>query len=289
VPRFVSLPAALRGGESQVPWTGPSVLKPRSGASSEGVRTFATVSELLEHARTEFGTPADDTLAGWELEEFVEGPIIHIDGLLAAGEPVIIVASRYIGTCLGFAEGQPVGSVQIPLSSEMADWTLKALRAVHIDNGPFHLEIIDAGADLVFLEVGARFGGADIVDTFELATGVRMPASQLRILVAGASGRPNFRPFDPERAYGWFVWPGHLLGTAHCSVRNTAAFRNDPLIWRWVERKPDEPVATFITYDDSVAPLAGIVGPAPAAELERLMADMFATVRIEPLATARID
>jgi len=282
VPRFVPLPAALRGGEPRVPWTGPSVLKPRSGASSEGVLIFGTVAELLDHARAELATAADDTLAGWECEEFVSGPIIHIDGLMADGVPVVMVASRYVNSCLAFAEGRPVGSVQIPMPDEMANWTLTALRAVHIENGPFHLEAIDAAGELVFLEVGARFGGADIVDTFELATGVRMPASQLRILVEGASGRPDFRPFDPDRAFGWFVWPGHLLGTSYCSVRDTTDFRDDPLVWRWVERRPDEPVVTFITYDDSVAPLAGIVGPAPAAELERFLNSMFATVRIEP-------
>jgi biotin carboxylase len=290
VPRFLSLTAALAeraaaaqptGGEAAAPWAGRTVLKPRAGASSEGVQTFATVADALEFSSREPGLTAAD----YEIEEFVDGPILHIDGLVADGEEVAIVASRYVGTCLGYAQGQPLGSVQIDTTASMTDWTLRCLRAVGISTGPFHLEAIEARNGLVFLEVGARFGGADIVDTFELATGVRMPATQLRLLVEGTDARPAVRVSGPDQRYGWFVGPGHRLGSTTCRISGERRFRDSPMVWRWVQRRPGEPVKQLITYADADVPVAGVLGPAPAAELHDFLSGMFETVRVDPADT----
>jgi biotin carboxylase len=281
VPRFAPLAPALAGGAGAVAWTGRTILKPLAGASSEGVREFPTVEAALAAAGSaDPPIDADD----YEIEEFVEGPIIHVDGLVAQGEPVAVLASRYVGTCLGFAEGLPLGSVQIETTPQVAAWTLACLRAVGIETGPFHLEAIEAADGLVFLEVGARFGGADVVDTFELATGVRMPFTQLRLLVEGAEARPPVRVPGPDERYGWFVWPGHTLGSEYCRVVGDEGFRDDPLVRRWVQRPADEPVQRTITYADAGVPLAGVVGPAPAPVLEQFLAEMFAKMRVEPAA-----
>lgn len=283
VPRFSDMTTALAsrvtgqaaGGPD---WVGPTVLKPRAGASSEGVRAFDTVADALDFGCREHGLIADD----YEIEEFVAGPIIHIDGLVADGEEVAIVASRYVGTCLGYAQGRPLGSVQIDTTAAVIDWTLRCLRAVGITTGPFHLEAIEAPDGLVFLEVGARFGGADVVDTFELATGVRMPATQLRLLVEGSDARPAVRVPGPGQRYGWFVWPGHTLGSSTCRISGERDFRQSPLVWRWVQRRPGEPVKQLITYADADVPVAGVLGPASAADLHDFLSAMFETVRVEP-------
>jgi hypothetical protein len=278
VPRFAPLPKALAGHAGAVAWAGPTVLKPLAGASSEGVRAFPTVADALEAARRQVPPIAT---AEFEVEEFVAGPIIHVDGLLAAGEPVAVQASRYVGTCLGYAEGQPLGSVQIDTRPSLVRWTLACLRAVGIQTGPFHLEAIEAADGLVFLEVGARFGGADVVDTFELATGIRMPSTQLRLAVEGIATRTEARAPGPGERYGWFIWPGHTWGTACCRIVGEEGFRRDPLVWRWVQRGPDEPVRPVISYADADVPLAGVVGPASTPALERFLTELFATVQVE--------
>ena len=55
---------------------------------------------------------------------------------------------------------------------------------------------------------------------------------------------------------------------------------------RWVQRQPGEPIKQAITYADSDVPLAGVVGPGPADELERFLTVMFESVRVEPYAPA---
>jgi hypothetical protein len=279
VPRFAPLAAALATGASGVPWHGPTVLKPLAGASSEGISTYPDVAATLAAAGREGSPAAPDA---FEIEEFVEGPIIHVDGLMTAAEPVAIQASRYVGTCLGYAQGMPLGSVQVGTGPAVVDWARRCLRAVGIDNGPFHLEGIETAAGLVFLEVGARAGGADVVGTFELATGVHMPSAQLRGLVEDSVSLPPARVPEPDERYGWFVIPGHTLGSRYCRISGEQAFRDDPLVWRWVQRPPDEPVKNVITYADSDVPLAGVVGPAPAPVLEDFLTRLFKSVQVQP-------
>ncbi|WP_447007373.1 ATP-grasp domain-containing protein [Saccharothrix isguenensis] len=275
-PRFLGLTTALAAPD-EVPWSGATVLKPLSGASSEGVTRHPGVKGALQAARS-MGVDADE----YEIEEFVEGPIIHVDGLVADGAAVTVVVSRYVNTCLAYAEGEPLGSVQIDTDPEVVDWVLRCLAAVNIATGPFHLEAIEGPDGLVFLEVGARFGGADVVDTFELATGVRLPSAQLRLLVEGASAHIPNRVPAPDARYGWFVWPGHTLGTTHCRVSGAEEFAEHPLVWRWVQRAADEPVSRTITYADAHVPLAGVTGPAGSDDMARLMAEMFAAVKVGP-------
>lgn len=274
-PRFLPLPDALRDGADAVPWSGKTVLKPLAGASAEGVETFDSPAGALAAADP-------DTAAGFEIEEFVEGPILHVDGLMAAGEPVSLVASEYVGTCLGFAEGTPLGSVQVDTDPAIVDWTLRCLKALDIENGPFHLEGISTPEGMVFLEVGARFGGADVVDTFELATGVHLPSAHVRLLVEGSDDPPPARVPGPGERYGWFVFPGHTLGTRHCLIEGEEPYREHPRVLRWVARTPDEPVWPTVIYADHLVPIAGLVGPGTTEELRNLLVDMFASVRVRP-------
>ncbi|MCX0242535.1 ATP-grasp domain-containing protein [Streptomyces drozdowiczii] len=275
-PRYAPLARALASG---VEWTGRTVLKPLAGASSEGVTAYPTVREALDAVRG--GAVAVD-VDDHEVEEFVEGDVVHVDGVLADGRPLAVQASRYVGTCLGYAQGAPLGSLQVDTPPATVDFTLACLRAVGITEGPFHLEAIETADGPVFLEVGARVGGADVSDTFELATGVHMSSVHLRLLT-GESHVPAAAPAAaPDARYGWFVVPGHTLGSRFCRVEGEKPFRDDPLVHRWVQRAPHEPVKTAVTYADADVPLAGVVGPAPSAVLERFLTDLFASVTVAP-------
>ncbi len=277
-PRYAPLLKALGQGAEALPWSGRTVLKPIAGASSEDVSTYPTAAAALDAVRAAGSTVE---VGDFEIEEFVTGPIIHVDGLLAAGRPVAVQTSRYVGTCLGYAEGRPLGSVQIDTTPWTVQWTLRCLRAVGIDDGPFHLEAIETADGPVFLEVGARVGGADVVDTFALATGVHMPSAQVRLMVDGTEG-PTARTPGPDQRYGWFAVPGHTLSSRYCRIEGEQPFRDDPVVLRWIQRAPDEPISNMITYADTDVPLAGVIGPAPTPVLERFLVGLFASVTVKP-------
>ncbi|MYS39087.1 ATP-grasp domain-containing protein [Streptomyces sp. SID4920] len=284
VPRYLSLPEALAAGE--LPWTGETVLKPLDGAASMNVHIYPTAAEALTAVREGGVVPEGPERDGFEVEEFVSGPIVHVDGMLIDGKPMAIQASRYVGTCLGYAEGSPLGSVQIELTPELSRWTADCLAAVNITTSLFHLEGIETPDGLVFLEVGARFGGADVVDTFELATGVHMPSRYLQMVTGGVAADDLDWPEPDGSRYGWFCWPSHKLGAEHCRIEGADEFRESPLVYRWSQRTEDEPIKTVLSYADTDIPLAGVVGPGDSAELDSFLASAFATISVEPVTPA---
>lgn len=284
VPRYLTLTEALEAGPAGLPWSGETVLKPLDGAAAMNVTIHPTPAEALAAVR-EAGVPEGTEPAGFEVEEFVTGPIIHVDGMLIDGKPMAVQASRYVGTCLGYAEGTPLGSVQIELTPELSRWTLDCLAAVNITTSLFHLEGIETPDGVVFLEVGARFGGADVVDTFELATGVHLPSRYLQLITGGVSAEELTWPEADGSRYGWFCWPSHKLGAEHCRIEGEAPFRGSPLVYRWSQRAEDEPIKTVLSYADTDIPLAGVVGPGDSAELDRFLSDAFATIRVDPVAS----
>ena len=75
--------------------------------------------------------------------------------------------SRYINTCYEYEKFKtPLGSLLIKnplLYEKIYKMTLKVLSTLGMETGVFHLEFILHDNEPVFLEVGARQGGGEIV------------------------------------------------------------------------------------------------------------------------------
>jgi hypothetical protein len=276
VPRFLSL--ADIDDISSVPWDSATVLKPSAGALSQGVVVFPSASEALAAA---WDTVAPDDVGDFEIEEFLPGRVIHIDGVMAGGRALVLQPSRYVNTCLAYAGGTALGSVQFGASDALVDWTLHCLLAVGITNGPFHLEAIEAADGLAFMEVAARWAGGGVVDALELATGLWQPSAAVQLAVNGPSGLPQLRIPEPDQRYGWFLIPGHKLGSTFCRISGESAFRDHPLIQIWEQRAPDESVR--FSYARANVPVGGVIGPAPTHELEDFLLRLFESVEVTPV------
>ncbi|MDG9716057.1 hypothetical protein [Streptomyces sp. DH24] len=165
---------------------GPVVLKPRSQGASIGVRILDDADDLLAVA-AEGGIEA-----GYEVEEFVAGPIYHIDGVVRDGEMRWFCASRYLDTCFNFQHGnQPLAAVTSDdpeLTARMREFTATVLDALGLADSTFHMELFHTPDDrLVFLEIGNRFGGAGISWHQRTVFGVDLA----REAVLACLGRPS--------------------------------------------------------------------------------------------------
>jgi hypothetical protein len=278
VPRYSPLADALEGEGDFFSWQGRTVLKPVAGQGSDHTHVFSTVMAALKSVHSSSLAIEVDR---FEIEEFVSGRIIHVDGLLVSGRPVVILASRYVGTCLGYAQGEPLGSVQIETGPDLIDWTLRCLRAVGIENGPFHLEAIETPEGLVFLEVGARSSGRYIAEIIELATGIRLSSAAVRLLVEGPDSLASPRVPRPDQLYGSFLFPGHTLDSRSCRITGVKAFRGDPLVLRWHEKEVGVPFSRRLSYSPGSVPLAGILGPSSAPALEEFMLRAFKSINVK--------
>lgn len=280
VPRFMSLARylALKG---QVPWDGATVLKPHSGASSIDVSIYqqpARTFDDLSRKISDRSLLIDD----FQVEEYVSGPIRHFDGLVLNGQILTMLSSQYIGTCLGYMEcGQPLGSWHMETTMQMQAWVNSVLEAVQIRNGAFHLEAIMEGDEPVFLEVGNRVGGADVVATYELATGIHMPSLELRIHIEGALDFEYLANQQASLGFGWFVFPGHT----HCEkvfhgLVGADEFRTSPFVVQWNELPSGALLPEDVTYSAFEAPLTGIVKTSEPQQTRAWIQELFSRVSL---------
>jgi hypothetical protein len=287
VPEFLPLPKLLQ----QPPyWQDSIILKPINGASSENVKKLPSVTALLQELYQRstgislLDQQDNNNFDQFEVEEFIQGSIIHFDGLVQKGKVKVVLASQYVGNCLEYADGQPLGSVQIDLSALEKAWVSEVLSAVDLTQGSFHLEAIASNRGLVFLEVANRVGGADVVDTFELATGIHLPSAELKICVGETLELPNFGTL--AKKYGWYIFPGHHYQSDYCRISEDNRFRNHPFIVRWQQLSTAQKLPECITYQAVEVPLAGLVGGDNSEMLQAFLRELFTQVKIEPLSSA---
>ncbi len=221
----------------------PVIVKPVDGAASIGVAKAddeSSLAALLESV----------DLARYEVETFVEGHIHHVDGICDEhGEVPFQVVSRYINTCLDFAQAQPLGSVILqasPLRARIEAFSRQCLRALGVSNSAFHLELFArTDGSLVFLEVGARVGGSEVPHLINKVFGVNLYEQVLRRL-AGESPLIPAPAGDPSG--GWLVIPKPQRLPCRVLRANSLQGRL-PTLWRELLPEPGEVLEAGGSYD----------------------------------------
>ncbi|GAA0380489.1 ATP-grasp domain-containing protein [Streptomyces blastmyceticus] len=243
-PRFVPEPVAGR----PLPWQGRTVLKPRQGASSEDV----TIHETADDALTAYHNLAD--ASDYQLEEHIDGDILHADGLVAAGRIVDLAVSRYVNKPVEYANGLPLGSHQEPVTPAQQTLAERVVEVLGITEGSIHLEFFEtAEGELVFLEVANRVGGAGVVPMHEQHTGVHLPSHEIAVRLG--LERPPVQP-PSGRYHGWLAFPGHHLSPG--GVRRTdlpAWVGTHPCVDRLHVLAPDQETPRHITYQEWEVPV----------------------------------
>jgi hypothetical protein len=243
------------------PAGGRYLLKPRLEASSTGIEVGDT-ARILD--RLSDGRDLD----GLFVEEFVPGRIWHFDGCLRDGEVAVVVSSAYVGDCLDFAHGSPLGSGQVPDDPAALDLLRTTLAALGQRHGAFHFEAIEAGGGsdatgarrFLFLETAARVGGAGVAETFELRTGVDLYQADLRYALHGAVGPLPVNPSAEH--FGWFVFPAHHL--ADPAPVDFDPQRYGDRLHSYVHNQHPAAHLGRISYATTATPLSGVVRGTPA-------------------------
>lgn len=180
----------------------PLIVKPRTGTGSTCVRRLEGPADA---AAVQVG---DDLV----VQPYVEASILHVDGVFDGQELLISRVSRYVGTCMAYETGRPLGSFELddPLvvktATEMVERLLPALSPRPT---VFHAELFDRGdAGLSLVEVAGRAGGAEIPAMWREVHGIDL----LRVALDLQLGRPPVLGIDtppgggPEVG-GWLLVP----------------------------------------------------------------------------------
>ncbi|MFD0385250.1 ATP-grasp domain-containing protein [Streptomyces stramineus] len=124
---------------------GKIVLKPRDGSGSAGVWIVGSAGELRS-----LDADPDTDLTGYQAEQFIDAPMLHIDAVVHGGEPMATVTSRYLSSTLSHLTAEPLSSVTVgdpAVRARAEELTRQVIEAFAVRDQVLHLEafLLDDG------------------------------------------------------------------------------------------------------------------------------------------------
>lgn len=151
----------------------PVVAKPRAFGGANGVRIFQEHHALQKFIKdndsffredSEFKELDENDL---QIEEFIDGDLFHIDGIVMDSEIQFISIGQYVGNCVDFiTKSTPLGSFICSGEQERIDWKLFAnevINSITIPDGAMVMPSIEISFDLdlrlehFYLQLGRKF------------------------------------------------------------------------------------------------------------------------------------
>ncbi len=180
----------------------PWVLKPRSEASSVGIQKLNQPAALWTALES-----LADRQSFYLLEQFIAGPVYHVDSLVADGAVVFAETHRYATPLLEVSQGGGIFCSRTLRRGSDDEQTLlqhnrDVLRGLGLEQGAAHTEFIK-GEDghFYFLETAARVGGANIAELVAAATDVNLWREWAKLEV----GLQPYSPPPPRQDYAGIV------------------------------------------------------------------------------------
>jgi biotin carboxylase len=210
----------------------PWLLKPRSEASSMGIKTINHADELWPILES-----LGDQQSFFVLEQFVTGDVYHVDGLVNNGKVLFSMAHKYGQPPLSVYSGGGVFLTrslnrESDESKSLVELNKQVLKAMGLVRGATHSEYIKSQADgrLYFLENAARVGGANIAECVAYATGVNLWREWVRIEIANLRGEKYKLP-QVHSGYS-----GIINCLAHQEWPDLSGYNDSEVVWRMTKR-----------------------------------------------------
>lgn len=160
----------------------PCIVKPTDNAGSRGVIIAMNEGELndaINYSRTE--CRSGDVI----IEEYLEGHEVSVEIIVVAGLVHILSITDKLTTgaphFVELGHNQP-STLSISEQGKIKDLAIRAVKAVGIEDGPAHVEIMLTKDGPKMIELGARMGG-DCITThlIPLSTGIDMIEATINI------------------------------------------------------------------------------------------------------------
>jgi hypothetical protein len=205
----------------------PWVLKPRSEASSLGIKKINSADEFW---------PAVDTLSDrqsyYVLEQYIPGNVFHVDSIVSEKEVVFAEVHGYAKPPFDVMHGGGIFVTRtLPRDSEdvqaLRAYNKQLLEALGFVRGMTHAEFIKGQEDgqFYFLECAARVGGANIAELVEVSTGLNLWAEWANIEIGGEDVPYKLPPRRSD--YG-----GLIISLAKQEWPDLSGYTDPEIAWR---------------------------------------------------------
>ncbi|MGM0890288.1 MAG: ATP-grasp domain-containing protein [Bacillota bacterium] len=144
----------------------PIIIKPLSGFASINTFKVSNEQELNHYLNTYRKNNQHDLI-----EQFIYGKEFHCDSIVHNGQVVFSSVSQYLYNCIDIArENKPPASITFPITDtsnfieKIREANIQVINALGINNSVCHGEyFLTPSGEVVFGEIGARIGGADVM------------------------------------------------------------------------------------------------------------------------------
>ncbi|MBQ9162120.1 MAG: ATP-grasp domain-containing protein [Clostridia bacterium] len=177
---ILSAPSELDGVMDKISF--PCISKPTDNSGSRGVMLIHNADELREAVNYSSANGRGGSVI---VEEYLQGPEVSVEIITLHGEPHVLNVTDKLTT--GAPHFVEMGHSQPSMLGEenlikIRDLACRAVKAVGIEDGPAHVEIMLTENGPKMVELGARMGG-DCITTHlvPLSTGVDMIEATIRI------------------------------------------------------------------------------------------------------------
>ena len=170
----------------------PCVIKPTDNAGNRGVSFAINEAELLsQYDYSHKNSHSGDVI----VEEYMEGKEVSVEVIVYHGDVHILAVTDKLTQGkpyfveIGHSEQSQLGDENVDRIKDLAS---RAVKAIGIDNGPAHVEIMYTKDGPKMVELGARMGGGCITTHLvPLATGIDMIKS---VMDMAMGGEPDVTP-----------------------------------------------------------------------------------------------
>ena len=208
----------------------PWLLKPRSEASSVGIKKLHSADEVWSTIES-----LGDDRSRYLLERMVPGDVFHVDSIVSERKVVFAEVHKYRKPLLEVVQGGGIFATRtVPRGSEierrMLETHARVVEHLGMVRGVTHTEYIlgrdGKDADVIyFLETGARVGGVHISDLVEASTGVHLWKEWAKIEMS--QGETPYAVPTPRRDYA-----GLIVSLARQESPDTSAYVDPEIVWR---------------------------------------------------------
>ncbi len=223
----------------------PWLLKPRSEASSVGIRKFDRPEEVWKYIE-ELG----DLQSNYLIERMIPGDVFHVDSIVSEKQVVFAETHGYRKPLFELIhQGGGIFSTRtVRRGSEVERQILEAhaqvIEHLGLVRGVAHTEFIRGRDDgrIYFLETSARVGGAHIAELVEASTGLNPWKEWARIEIS--QGEEPYTLPAPRRDYA-----GLILSLARQERPDTSAYTDPEIAWR-LDGHPAHHVGLIVRSSD---------------------------------------
>jgi hypothetical protein len=192
----------------------PVLLKPRTSKRARGISVLHNDSDLHQALYKGLKNSSED-LVNMMVEEFVSGPMYHIDGVVINNEIKFIWPSFYVSNCMGFPDGDYISSCLLSpdhdLYKSLIEYVTTCISALPSPMiFAFHAEVFHcADGTLKLCEIAARAGGGPVMKSIEAVFHFNPKETAFRAYINPEIEIPVIKK-DPENLCGWIIVPNKL-------------------------------------------------------------------------------